>query len=234
MRKLEAILWAVFLAALLAIPSGRVGFAQEGNLKANLDLPFEAAGEDEEEEAAPETIIFYGQQYEADFFCFVADRSGSMNINGRWQKLQNEVAKTITGFSERVQFGIVFIANQLTKFPASGQPAEANPAQKEAAISMVMSTQTDRGSCYMEGLIEGLCIAARSTSKRKVIICLGDGEVACNGADGVTLVQQTLSAVKARNVMGTKINTIGIGVAYGEPFMKTLAQQNNGQYKREE
>ncbi len=229
MRKLEAVLLSVLLSALLAIPSGRVGFAQEGNLKANLDLPYDAAGEEEEEEEAPETIVFYGQQYEADFFCFVADRSGSMNDNNRWPTLQKELNRTVMGFSERVQFAIVFFSSPpRIKFPPSGQPADANPGAKGAAMTMVNSLQPDHGSCYLEGLTDGLAYAAKSSAKRKVLICLGDGEVTC-GSDSNT----TLSGTKARNVMGAKINTIGIGVtSQGEPFMKALASQNNGTYRR--
>ncbi len=231
MRKIDSILLAFVLSALLTVPAGRSAFAQEGNLKANLDLPFDAAGENEEEEEAPEVIVFYGQQFEADFFCFVADRSSSMQ-GARWTKLQKEVIKSITGFSDRVQFGIVFIANQVTKFPASGQPADANPGQKGAAIAMISSTPTDHGSCYMKGLTEGLSFAAKSSAKRKVLICLGDGEVSCSATGENPEI--VLSAVKARNVMGAKINTIGIAVVSGEQFMKSLAAQNNGTYRRGE
>ncbi len=231
MRKIDSILMAFVLSALLTVPAGRSVVAQEGNLKANLDLPFDAAGENEEEDEPPEVIVFYGEQYEADFFCFVCDRSGSMK-GDRWTKLQKEVTKTIAGFSDRVQFGIVFISLQMTKFPASGQPADANPGQKGAAISMVRETQTSNGSCYRAGLIEGLNFAARSSAKRKILICLGDGDVACTGDSA----EQTLSSVKARNVIGAKINTIGIAVTgtNGESFMKNLAAQNNGQYRRAE
>ncbi len=229
MRKLEAILLSVLLSALLAIPSGRVGFAQEGNLKANLDLPYDAAGEEEEEEEAPETIVFYGQQYEGDFFCFVADASSSMSSNNRWPTLQREVTKTISGFSERVQFAIVFFQDPPIKlYPPSGQPADANPGAKSAAIQMVNSSNPTQGSCYREGLLKGLEFASKSTSKRKVLICLGDGELPACGQTA----DQALSATKARNVIGARINTIGIGVTSGEAFLKSLAAQNNGTYRR--
>src|SRR5262245_55553549 len=59
-----------------------------GGVKQNLDLPFDAAGEEEDEEDAPEIIVFYGQQYEGDGIFFSCDKSGSMREGGKWERLQ--------------------------------------------------------------------------------------------------------------------------------------------------
>ncbi len=235
MNKPSALLSAAVFAALIGVPADRRLPARDGDLKANLDLPFDAIGEDEEEEEAPEVIVFYGAQYEGDFFCFTCDRSGSME-GERWTKLQREVVKNIAQFSERVQFGIVFFAGDTKKFPPSGQPADANPGMKAAAISMVMSTTLGRQSCYKEALFDALAFASRSSTKRKVIICLGDGELYCSGQRGDAYGQQALTQIKARNVSGAKINCIGIAApgGEGERWLKTLAAQNNGQYRRGE
>jgi Mg-chelatase subunit ChlD len=200
-----------------------------GASKANLDLPFDAVGEKEEEEEAPEIIVFYGQQYEGDGIFFCVDTSGSMNQNGRFQKVKRDCIKNIQQFSERVQFGICFFNGQQTLFPASGRPADANPAMKAAAIGMVASAQTGNGSCYKEALMKTLLMATQATAKRRIIICMGDGEVNCNGSTDATL---TLSQVKARNVSGVKINAICFASNVGEPFMRNLAAQNNGTYAR--
>ncbi len=234
MRKLKAFLMAGVLAALAAVPAGPQCFAQDSGLKANLDLPFDAVGENQEEEEAPEVIVFYGQQYEGDFFCFICDRSRSME-GERWKKLQREVVKNITQFSERVEFAIVFFAGDVQKFPSSGQPANANPGMKGAAIAMVTSTSLGRGSCYKEGLLEGLQFAARSSSLRKVMICLGDGDMYCKGQDKQQYGQQTLATVKERNVFAARINSVGINTSgAGEEWLRSLATQNNGQYRKGE
>lgn len=233
MRILTSTLFALLLV--LGLGGGaRPVFAQQtgsGATKANLDLPFDAIGEKEDEEEAPEIVIFYGQQYEGDGIFFVVDKSSSMNQNGRWKKVQQDTVKNIQQFSERVQFGICFFDASQVMFPGSGRPADANPAMKGAAISMVMSTQTGHGSCYKEALVKTLMMANQSTSKRRIIICMGDGEVSCSG--GTDDPTTALAQIKARNVNGVKINTICVSdTGQGEPFMRNLAAQNNGTYAR--
>jgi len=202
-------------------------------LKANLDLPFEAIGEKEEEEEAPEVIVFYGQQYEGDFFCFVADKSSSMN-GAPWKKLQQECTRIITGFSERVQFAIVFFDANQVKFPPSGKPADANAAMKGAGIAMVMSTTTGHGTCSKPALQQCLSYANQSSSKRKVIIYLSDGFQTCPGFDGTTYGQECLNETTQKNTSRAHINAICIGPAgqVDEAWMRKLAAQNNGSYAR--
>jgi len=208
-------------------------FAQEGGgfgIKANLDLPFDAAGpeDDEDEEEAPEIVVFYGQQFESDGIFFCVDKSGSMTGQA-WKRCQDEVVRNILQFSEKVQFGIVFFDDRISKFPKTNRPAEATPAMKVAAQAMVMSVQPGNGSCYVEGIIEALNFANLSTVKRRLVILLGDGEVICNGNLGIR--QQCLDEVKSRNTSGVKINTLCIS-CQSEDFMKALAAQNGGSFAR--
>lgn len=215
-------------------PASSSPFAQEGGgagIKANLDLPFDGAGQEgdeEEEEEAPEIVVFYGQTYESDGVFFCVDKSGSMTGQA-WTRCQEEVIKNILQFSEKVQFGIVFFDDRIAKFPKTHRPAEATPAMKVAAQSMVMSVQPGLGSCYVEGLIEALNFANLATVKRRLIILLGDGEVLCNGNLGIR--EQCLNEVKSRNTTGVKINTICIS-CQNEGFMQALAADNGGTFAR--
>src|SRR5262245_7973878 len=170
-----------WIVAILAAPflfvSPSPSFAQAtgsggGFSKQNLDLPFDAGGSQEEEEEAPEIVVFYGQQYEGDGIFFCCDRSGSMNEAGKYRKLQQEVIKNLTQFSERVQFGIVFFDAGISKFPNSGQPATATAALKAAGTAFVMTTQPGHGTCQKPALIQCLMYANQSSAKRKVIIYL--------------------------------------------------------------
>ena len=95
------------------------------NVKENLDLPFDAVGESESEEDAPEVVIFYGQQLEGDGFFYTIDRSGSMQDSGELGRAKQEVSRNVSEFSFRTQFGVVFFDSGLQRFPSSGRPVEA-------------------------------------------------------------------------------------------------------------
>lgn len=65
---LTAVLVVLTGGALLAEETGGGG---QPPLKQNLDLPYSPIDEAEDEEEAPELIVFYGEQYEGEgvFFC---------------------------------------------------------------------------------------------------------------------------------------------------------------------
>ncbi len=202
--------------------------------KENLDLPYDAGifnGEAEDEDA-PEVIQFYGQQYEGDGVFFAIDRSGSMQSSGELDVAKREVAKNISEFSTRVQFGIVFFDKGLLKFPSSGRPAEAAPAMKAAGLNWVNSVKGGGGSCCQAGLVAAMQYANFSSSKRKVVIYVGDGGGSCNGADSGTYLKQTLAIVKSQNFQRAQINAIGVlDVSQeGKDFLTALAQSNGGSY----
>jgi len=205
-----------------------------GATKQNLDLPFDALGDSEEEEEAPEVIVFYGEQYEGDGFFFSCDKSSSM-AGAKWQKCQREVIRVLNGLSEKAQFGICFYDANLVKFPTSGRPADANQAMKAAGSAMVMSTTTGSGSCTKVSLVTCLQFANQSTAKRKTIVHLSDGHNTCNGQDEAQYSKSILAEVAARNIQRAHINAMCIGDAgawVDENFMKMLATQNQGKYTR--
>lgn len=208
--------------------------ASGGGTKANLDLPFSASGGDEEEEEAPEIVVFFGQQYEGDGVFFCCDKSGSMREGGKWGRLQSEVLKNLSGFSERCQFGIIFFDREIVKFPQAGKPADATPAMKSAASSFLKSVQIGRGTCTLAAMLATLTMAQQSTAKRKVIILLSDGEQFCQGHDNAEYAKQCLADVTQRNTQRIQINTICIGQtgAVNEDFMRKMATLNGGQFAR--
>jgi hypothetical protein len=221
-----------------AVRSGRL-HAQEGGggggaPKQNLDLPFDAAGENEEEEEAPEIVVFYGQQYEGDGIFFCCDKSGTMKEGTKFKRLQQEVIKNISQFSEKVQFGIVFFDSGLVKFPASGKPADANAAMKAAGMAMVMSTSPGSGTCTKPALVTCLTFASQSSAKRRLIIYLSDGGQTCANQDPAQYGEQCLAETTQRNTSRVHINAICIGAngQVDEVWMRKLAAENNGAYAR--
>ncbi len=202
--------------------------------KENLDLPFDSVGTSEDEEDAPEIVIFYGQQFEGDGIFFCCDHSSSMT-GPKLSRLKQEVTKNLTQFNEKTQFGIVFFDINMVCFPSSGRPTDASPSMKAAGISFTMSLQAGMGTCGKAALLKVLNMANQSSAKRKVILFLSDGEMSCDG-QGANYPQSTLAETTAHNTQRVKINTICLGPAdmgaAGPKFMQDLARQNNGQYSR--
>ena len=235
---LKKLIFAATAAALLIITAPRAWSQDSAGAgaasKENLDLPYDAIGSSEDDEEPPEMVIFYGNQYEGDGIFFSCDKSGSMNDSNKFRRLQQEVIKNITQFSERVQFGIVFFNGGLYKFPQSGRPADATPVMKAAGSAFVTSTTPGHGSCCKPALIQALSYANQSSAKRKIIIHLADGFTTCPGSDATQYGQQTLAEVTAKNTQRVHINTICIGPSgqVDEDWMKKLAAQNGGSYSR--
>ncbi len=231
LRSLQVLCALAFLT-LLWVPATRGQDLGGGaTTKENLDLPFDALGENEEEEDAPEIVSFYGQQLEGDGFFYVVDSSGSMRDSGELAVAKREIVKNITEFSDRVQFGVVFFNTSVSKFPGSGQPAEANPGQKSSALAWIQAHQGSSGSCCQAGLSAGLQLANACSAKRKVLSYVGDGGGTCGG-DESQYLQQTLAAVSAQNFQRVQINCIGV-LSYpqmNEDFMRKLSAQNGGTY----
>ncbi len=225
--------WVLFLGC----PPNAVAQELAGTAatKENLDLPFDAVGDSEEEEDAPEIVTFYGQQMEGDGIFYVIDKSWTMNDSGELDIAKREVIRNVQEFSARVQFAIVFFDANVSKYPSSGMPAEANPGMKASAVSFLQSTVwTTYGSCCQQGLSQGLRFANMATSKRKVMVYVGDGGGTCQGADEATYLRQTLGAITSQNYQRVQINCIGVlnPSALGMDFMKRLSATNGGTYTR--
>jgi hypothetical protein len=225
---------SVYSSAVLLLALSPAGsFAQSG-IKENLDLPFDALGEDDEEEDAPEVVNFFTVTLEGDGFFYIIDRSGTMQDSGELNRAKAEVKKNIAEFSDRVQFGIFFFDANLLQFPSSGQPAEADQAMKQSAKSFVDGTPGGAGTCGLKAIQAALQMANRSKSNRKVIVFLSDGGGHCMGAEEAQYLSKVLSTVSSINFQRVKINTIGVLnlSTLGEQFMRNLATMNGGTYTK--
>ena len=205
--------------------------------KENLDLPFDAIGENEEEEIAPEIVVFYGQIYEADALFFALDESGSMQQQGRWSLQSREILRAISELSSRAEFGVVFYASRVTPFRE--QPVTATEGMKSAAKSFVQSRHPDGDTCLAEGAVKALQIAAKSKSRHRAVIVTSDGKPdICSTGDLASgeqfdaLIQKTLDANPGRQV---KLHTVWVGAvveAQAIEFMKRLAAAHGGTFRQ--
>ncbi len=220
-------LCSIILALSVAGPRADAG--GEPATKENLDLPFDAAGE-AEEETAPELVTFYDLVCEADGVFFCCDRSGSMEEEAKFARLKHEVLKNVRQFSEKVEFAVIFFDSGMFSIPPAGKPLKAQPPMKAMAEAMVLSARPGKGTCAIPALCAALNFANMSTVARKTIIYLSDGRNTCDDQDPVRYGEMALKEVKRRNVHAVRINTIVIGRegSVNEAWMRQLASQNGG------
>jgi Mg-chelatase subunit ChlD len=205
----------------------------EAQLKENLDLPFDAVGE-KDDEISIEHVEFYGVTLEGDTFFYVIDRSTTMQDRGELPRAKQEVLENLNAFDANVEFGIIFFDAQVVTFPTSGRPATADPAMKQSAKMFVVGTPPGIGTCGLQALQAALRMASQAKSARKVIVYLSDGGGTCMGADEAAYLKKTLATVSAQNHQRARIHTIGVLdlSPLGEEFMKKLAAGNGGSYTR--
>ncbi len=233
MRLLSVLFMSLVLGLVVVLPGAVV--AQEGGqaaTKENLDLPFDAFGQAEEEEEAPEVVFFYGQQFEGDGFHFCLDRSSS-TAQGELEKEKREAIQTISQFSSKVQFSVVFYDQQVIKWPGTGRPAEASQGMKSSAIAWLSTIVPGRGTCVREGLLESIRFANRSSTQRNVVIYLGDGGTTCPGHNSAQYGQQTLSQVTGANFKRHRLDAICVGSdSVNVTFCQQISALNGGTMRR--
>ncbi|MBI4603349.1 MAG: hypothetical protein HY721_15465 [Planctomycetes bacterium] len=204
--------------------------------KENLDLPFDAIAEREAaEEDAPEILVLYGQEYEADVFVIAGTGSGCPVRTAILGQMEREVMERVSAFTKETQFALFFDAHgqDFVKFPANGTPVEATEANKARAAAF-LKAKPPQGSpvCLGELLLAGLKSALASSARRKALIYVGGGEGYCNASDEATYLTRVLQEVTGTNGGKVMINVLGIKVV--EPsrkqFLRALVARNGGTY----
>src|SRR5262245_7610398 len=90
--------------------------ASSPELKANLDLPFDAGSSDaDEEEVAPETLVLYGQQYEGSVFIFCCEKILGCDGGAAFAAMKKQVSKSIFQLSDRAELGLIFFHATMEK-----------------------------------------------------------------------------------------------------------------------
>lgn len=200
-------------------------------LKANLDLPYDAGSGTDGDDEAPEVMVFYGESFEGEGFFYCIDGSMSMG-DGAWQTLQRELGRSILGLKEDMQFGFVIFNKAVLAFPNSGKPTVATTEAKKAALTAVAAATPDSWTCLKEGLTRALEMANASEGKRRSVVLLSDGKPTCPGTDFVTYREEIFAEVRSKNTKGVEIHTLGIGSDVDESFLRRLSRDNQGNYRR--
>jgi Mg-chelatase subunit ChlD len=140
------------------------------------------------------------------------------------------ILKSIEELSSRAQFALIFGGPEnrgFVRFPQNGKPVEATPDNKRNAAIFLASAPVDGSPPVAIDLIAALRSAEQLSSNRRSIIYVGRGIITDDTPENV------LAEVKAENRLRVTISVIGIEPPLeGEEFLKELAHQNGGTYKR--
>jgi len=190
-----------------------------------LDLPSGGAGIGDDEEDAPETVTFYGNQYEGDGFFWCLDKSCSMEWTGSLSILKSEFTEAVQSLTEASEFSVVaFSTGHIAWSPI---PKRANAQNRIGASAWVQALQADGATCLADAAITTINISNLSDKDYKNILVLSDGVPTCPGPI------ETIALVTGANWQRTPINTIYIGIdADGIPFMQSLAAANQGEFSQ--
>lgn len=194
--------------------------------KRPLDLPVPLPDRGDEDEDEPETILFYGEQFEADAFFWCLDISGSMAEGAKMDVLRVEVTEAIRSLSSRAQFSLVAFHSSTQVWSAI--PVDATPAQRAAAISWVQALQPEDWTCLAPAGVRILQISQLSRRREKAILIVGDGVPLCQGVDTSA---QCLAAITGANWQRTPVHTLYVSEDdEGQQFMQELATANGGRF----
>ena len=217
---------------------------EEAEVKANLDLPFNAVGDEAEEEDAPEIVSFFGMTLEADAFIYLLCGRGEMWLVGELEVARREVLRNVRELRPETELAIVYYNSRGPRlFPDSGGPVKATASAKQAAEVFLSKLAWDgEFQAWMEEPFrEAFRLAGKTTTDRKRIIYVSDGDdevylpIAKHVADGPDFARELVARITAMNVERVPVDCVD--VSNGGPgthqalFLQPLAARNRGQYQ---
>jgi hypothetical protein len=170
---------------------------------------------------------YYGIPLRARRLVFVIDTSGSMR-GERLAAAQKELVQAIDNLTAEAQFNILVFDSKLAIW--SQKLVTATPDNKKRAASFVNNLIASGNTCTYDALRAALEMKVES------VYVLTDG-APTNGQ--IVRLDLILAAVQAQNrLVGSSINVIGIAPGPDNGifslFLKALAADNHGQYRKVE
>lgn len=209
----------VFLGGLFALDRIVVGETTV-EPRAPLDLPSGAVGDGEDEEDEPESIVFYGAEYEGDGFFWCLDKSCSMD-GTQILVLKQEVTQAVQSLSRNADMGLVAFSTNVVTWQTA--PVKATISNKLGAINWVQTLAAGGGTIIGPAGIATLNIANQSSRRQRTVIVLGDGRPSDES--------EALANITSANYQSIPINTILIQDVNGIEFMQSLSSMNHGTYR---
>ena len=169
---------------------------------------------------------------EANAVVFIIDRSGSMMDSGELAIAKRHTISILCALRSEVEFGVVFFALNVSRFPSTGSLVRNTSANGATAINYIQSVQGVAGTCPEPALLAALDMLRLASGVPRAILFFSDGGATCSGVEEAAYMRDTLAAVAATNTGGVTIHTVGIlGLtALNEQFLRDLAEQNGGTF----
>lgn len=224
---------AMLLAfAFIAFPFVAVVSADGDGLRRPLDLPSGGLAEDEEEEDRPETILFYGDEFEGDCFVWAIPAYGFCGETTVFTAIREEVGSTLNQLSPMVDFSLV--AYNSTTYVWSPTCVRANSSNKTAAQAWLATLAPIEAHCLMDAAVTALGILQAAPASYKQMIVCGAREPYCGGNGGGAYADGVLEVVTAANIENVPIHAVYFtSSAYaGEgQFYMDMAAMNGGTFR---
>ncbi len=201
-------------------------FDNAAGLKRPLDLPAGGKAVDEDEEDQPETIVFYGDEFEGDCFVWCFPAYGFCGDTSVYVGIRAEIQAAVNQLSENAQFSLVgFNAQNYIWSPVA---KAANASNKASAGQWMATLAPVETHCIVQASVAALAITQIAASDHKqLVIC---------GARGPTCASSTSSAlleITSSNYQSIPIHTVYFSGFYtgDQAFYQQLANMNSGTYR---
>ena len=228
-------LWLVLCVSVPLLGFSTLGSASDtaAGLKRPLDLPSGGRPADgEEEEDAPETILFYGSEFEGDCFVWCFPAYGFCGETTVFTAIKAEINAALVQLSDNSDFDLVCFNSTTYLWRPVVSPANAN--NKALATAWMNSMVPIESHCIVEAATTALGILQAASSDHKQMVLCGAREPYCNGQGGGDYVAGALLDITAANYEGTPIHTIYFSTTFysGEQaFYQQLANMNSGTFR---
>ena len=204
-----------------------------GAARKPLDLPAGGAGENDEEEDAPEAIRFYGSEFEGDCFVFIVPAYGFCGETDIFDMIRQEVSQTLNQLSAAVDFAIV--AYNSTTYIWRPDCCHASPAHKASAQAWMGTLAPIENHCLLDAALAGLGLAQQAPGAHKQVIICGAREPYCNGSGGGNYADICMESITAANFENLPIHTIYFTSSFytgEEAFYINLSAMNGGTFRQ--
>ncbi len=195
-------------------------------VRANLDLPFNAARDNADEQITSDVVPLFGNSYEAQAVVFlVGSSNGATN-----QTTKDQLRSAIASLSPRTRFAVVSVeSTTLRSYPPQSTLVPASARNKVAAKQFIESVREGSGSNLVDGFAASLARATKEQGRRRLVIYVGSGR----RANGVAAMKSAMASVNSLNSSRVaEIHTVAVG-SYGpcqRKFLHDVAESHRGTY----
>ena len=207
-----------------------IGDAADGSsgFKRPLDLPSGGRTMEEEEEDAPESIMFYGGEFEGDCFVWCFPAYGFCGDTTVFASIRSEISAALNQLSSHATFDLIGFNSQVyTWAPAVRAASAGNKAAATAWMNVLVPVEAHY---IVEAAQTALAISQAADSEYKQMVLCGS-RAPFGGAGAIS---GALMEITAANYESIPLHTIYFSTPFyqgEESFYQQLAAMNGGTFR---